>query len=391
MVKIIQWLRGYVSFEFKRGFIEGFINDCFDQKINVQSLVKNGNILQGECSARTYLRLHRIARKNGGVIGITDRHGPIFALLKIRNRFGLFVGALCAVLIINFLSGFVWNIEITGTNEIRNSDISAFLCENGLQVGTYARGVDRDVIENLLMSSFEKCAWAHINIDGTTATVEIDEAVDKPSVVDPNILTNVKAVKDGIIVKTTTYNGWQNVNVGDSVVEGDLLISGIYEGEGGKRNLFTHARGEIIAKVDENIEITISRKQCQKTYTDTKQYKYLYFFGIKIPLFIGTSNYINSDVDVVNDYLVLNGRELPIGIVRKDVQRFRVDTVELNDAQLNDLVRSEIDKRIARELSDYEIISNDMDISLNTNEAKASCKIVCLEDIGKEYKINMKK
>lgn len=391
MVKMFQWLRGYVSFEFSKGFIEGFINDCFEQRINIQSLSKNGNILQGECSGATYFRLHRIARKNGGVVAITHKYGPIFALLRLRNRWGILVGIVCGIIIVNFLSGFIWNIDIVGTNEIRQADVELFLEENGLHIGSYSRSIDRDVIENLLMSSFDKCAWAHINIDGTTASIEIDETIDKPSVVDTKIVTNVKAIKDGVIVKATTFDGWQNVSVGDSVVEGDLLISGVYEGEVGKRNVFAHARGEIIAKVDECIELTVSRKQCQKVYTESKKYRSLYLFGIKIPLYIGSSDHINSDIEIVNKYIKLNSKELPIGIVEKNVKSFNVNTVNLNDKELNELVSLEMDKRISRELSDCEIISKDLDINLNTNDAKAECKMVCLEQIGKEYRINMKK
>lgn len=390
MVKLFQWLRGYVCFEFKRGFVEGFINDCFEKSVNVQNLVKNGKELSGQCSARTYLRLHRIARKNGGIVEIVERHGPLFAFLRIRNRWGLFVGALCCVVIISFLSGFVWDIQITGANEIRQADVMLFLEENGLQIGSYARNVDRDVIENLLMSSFDKCAWAHINIDGTTATVEIDEAIDKPDVVNPKIIANVKSIKDGIIVKATTYDGWQSVNVGDSVVEGDLLISGIYEGTAGKRNLFAHARGEIIARVNESIDMTINRIQCKKTYTEEKHFKSLYLFGLRIPLYIGSSSYINSDVEMKNEYLELNHRMLPIGIVTKNVKLFRVENVVLTDKELNELANAELDKRISKDFGDAEIISKDVNVSLNTNDAKIKCKLQCLEQIGREYKINVK-
>lgn len=391
MVKFLQWIGGYVDFQFSRGFIEGFINDCYEQGINVQSLSKNGNILQGQCSARTYLHLHKVARKNGGIVDIIGKHGPLFAFLKIRNRLGIFVGILCGVVIISFLSGFVWNIEITGTNEINKTELMLFLEDNGLQIGSFSRNVDRDVIENLIMSSFDKCAWAHINIDGTTAVVEIDEAIDKPNVVDMNIVTNVKSTKDGIIVKATTYDGWQNVHIGDSVVEGDLLISGIYEGEAGKRNLFAHARGEIIAKVDEKIDLTISRKQCQRTFTELKQFKSLYFFGVKIPLYIGSSNYINADTSIENKYLKLNNRELPIGIITKNVHLFRVDSVSLSDSELNSLVNDELEKYISHNFENAQVLSKDLDISLNTNEAKIKGTIQCLEQIGREYKINVKK
>lgn len=391
MVRLFRWLIGYVKFEFVSGFIEGFVNDCYESKLNVKSLIINENTLLGECSARAYFYLRKIARANGGNLHIVEKHGPLFFFLKLKNRWGLLVGAVLSVVIICILSCFVWNINIVGNDKISQSDIMLFLEENNVHTGVYSRNIDRDIIENLLMASFDKCAWAHINISGTTATVEIDETIDKTDPVDQKLVTNVKATKDGVIVKATIFDGWQMVQKGDSVTKGDLLISGIYEGETTKRNVFAHASGEILAKCDNNFSLVISRQQCKKTYVDIKQFRSLYFFGIRLPLYIGTSNYKDSDVEYDNSFLSLNGRELPIGITTKTAKLFTVEVSELSDKDLNILINDEMKKRISHEYADAEIISQDIDITLNSNNAKAQGKITTIEQIGEEVRLKAKK
>lgn len=391
MLRLARWIIGYISFSFSNGFVEGFLNECYDAGINVYSLMKKDGSLYGECSARTYIKLRHIAKNNGGILHIIKKNGPLFLLLKLKNRWGLLFGVVASVLIICALSSFVWSINIVGNNKISQSDILLFLEENDVHTGVYSRSIDSDVIENLMMSSFDKCAWSHINIDGTSMTVEIDEAVEKNDPVDQKLITNVKAVKDGVIVKATTYDGWQMVQKGDSVTQGDLLISGVYESEVTKRNVFAHASGEILAKCVNDFSLVISRQQCKKQYTDIRQFSSLYFFGVKIPLYIGSSSFTDSDVEYDASYAMLNGKELPIGIVTKTVRRFSVEVNELSDKDLNILITDEMKKQIAHEYADAQIISQDVDIELNSNNAKAVGTITTIEQIGEEVRLKAKK
>ncbi len=391
MVKLFRWLLGYVDFVFKKGFTEGFINDCFSGNLNVHNLHKDGDILKGQCSAGVYKKLHRTALKNGGIIEIKKKHGPIFAFLKFKNRWGIFVGIVCFIFIINFLSGFIWNIEIVGNNRIKDKDIMDFLAENSFSVGSHWNSTDKDMLENLMMASFDDCAWVHINEFGSTARVEINETVEKPDIVDDNYITNLKASKDGIIVKATVYDGWKTANVGDSVTQGDILISGVYESEKKKKNFFAHARGEYIAQVNEPFNLTVSRQQSKKVYLDSKKYKTINFFGINIPLYIGKKDYINSDIEIKSDNITAMGKKLPIGITTKTVKRYSVKTVVLNDKDLNKIIKKEITEKLNKDFTDCEIIKKDISISLNSDEAKAKGTVVCLENIGVESKISEKR
>ncbi|MDD6604248.1 MAG: sporulation protein YqfD [Eubacteriales bacterium] len=388
MVRLFRWLCGYVVFSFSKGYIEGFINSCYESGVAIRDIRRQDKtVLTGQCSPTAYMRLHRIARQNGGVVSVISKHGPIFYILRLLNRPGLLVGGFLFVWIISFFSGFVWNVEVVGNGEITDAQIISFLQDNDFGVGTYWRSADRPQLENLMMASFDKCAWVHINRDGTTARVEINETVDSPSVVDTDIVTNLKAVKDGIIVKATVYDGFKVANVGDSVVQGDLLVSGVYESEDTKRNVFAHARGEYIAQVKDDFLLVVNRQQSVRRYDDTKRYRTLCFFGINIPLYIGSSYRINSEDSYDSDYIDIDGKQLPIGIVTKTVRPYTVTTRVLTDKELTALIQQEINRQLDRDYGDCQIISQDIDIELGADSGRAVGVIQSLQNIGREYKL----
>lgn len=389
MVRFFRWLLGYVKFSFSDGFTDGFVDECYQNKINVHGLKNKGSVLYGECLARDYMLLHSPARNNGGKIRIIKKRGLVFLLLKLRNRWGLFVGALLFVCIVSFLSGFIWNVEIEGNERISDEEIVSFLEDNNLKRGAHWKSVDKDKIENLMMASFDDCAWVHINELNTTARVEINETVKKPYVT-PKMPANLRAKKDGLIVKTSVTSGWQVARVGDSVTKGELLISGIYDSEKKKGNQFAHASGEYIAEVKEKISLTVARRQSYKEYKEEKILKKLSFFGIEVPLNITPRKKQNSEITVEGSYVTLNSKELPIGIITVREKGYDIKSRLLSDNELNALVQKEIQKKLNEDFSDCEIIRKRIDITLGADEAVAKGEIICLENIGEEVEIKLK-
>lgn len=385
MVRLLRWLLGYVVFTFSDGFCEGFINKCYEKGLNIYDIRRTKKGITACCRPKSYFFLHRIALAHGGIVSVSERHGPIFFLAKYKARTGLFLGLFCFVGIICFLNGFVWNVEVTGNEKISTSQVTAFLEENDFSVGTYWRSADIDRLESLMMASFDKCAWVHINRDGATAVVELNETVPIPDVRKQNKAVNLKAKKDGIIVSTKVYDGWQVAKVGDSVVAGDILVSGVRESEEQKKNLFAHARGDFMAQVKEKFTVTVSRSQAVKSYDKEKTYRTLCFFGIKLPLYIGSSYRMYSDDKIDSDYVRLNNKVLPIGVIKKTVRPYYLDTVDLTDKELSTLVKDEINRKLEKDYSDCEILSQEVNTEIKSDCAVATVELLCVENIGKEY------
>lgn len=392
MVRLFRWLLGSVKFKFFGGFAQGFVNDCFNEKINVHNLKTESDALYGLCSAKTYKSLHRIALKNGGKVQMVKKSGPVFLFLKIKNRWGLFAGMIAFIAIINFLSGFIWSVEIYGNEKISTAQLVEFLNENDFHEGVYWNNVEKSSLENLIMASFDDCAWVHINRFGSTARVEISEAVEKPDIADNSKYTNVKAVKDGIIVKATVFSGYPVAKIGDGVSKGDLLISGIYESEINKKNLFTHAGGEYIAMVKEPFALTINRQQSYKAYSDEREKKYICFFGLEIPLFIDfEKDKSNYDISTEYKYIKLNKKEIPVGIRVDSIKPYTKESRVLSDKELNRLVAVKTKEKLSSDYAGIDIVGRHINTSLEADKAVCSGYIECLENIGEEVEIKISK
>ncbi len=389
MVKIIRWLLGWVKFAFVGGFNEGFLDSCYEEKYNIRNITVDGKTLYAECLAGLYPRLRKPARENGGRLKIIKKHGFPFIFLKIRNRWGIFTGIVIGIAFISFISGFAWNIEITGNERLSEETVRAFLAENGFYEGARFKSVDRPTLEKLLLASFDDIAWAHINRNGTSATVEINEAVIRPKTVNRKKYANLKAKKSGVIVKATAYDGWAKVRKGDAVNKGDLLISGIYTNEKGK-TYFTRARGQYIAEVKEKFELTVSRQQSYKRSLSETERTALLLFGLRIPLYLEKTPK-NAEVETQNKRIILNGKALPVGLEKSIVRVYKKEVKTLSDGELTALSKKEAERKLKKEYGKYEIIKQKIDTELTDSAAVSKGYVLCLEDIGKEVRIKIKK
>lgn len=389
LIRFINWFFGYVVFSFSGGFTDGFINRCYEEKINIKNIVCENSVVTARCSINAYKRLHRVALKSGGKVKILKKHGLPFILHPLKGRCGIFCGMLFFVLFVSFMSGFIWNITVVGNNTLETSKIVDYLAQNGFKTGVRWSDTDKENLEFSVMADFDDIAWISINRFGCLAQVEIRETTPKPQIENNNIITNVTADKDGVIVKVTALGGWPAVKAGDAVTKGDLLISGVYEApetENPQKNHYARAHGSVIAKTDYEITVNIPREQSEKVYTSEKQYKTLYFFGAEIPLYIDKKEE-NTVSEFQKRYLVLNDFRLPIGIYTETRRTYKDTKRSVSNAELLEAAKKELAAREKEELKDCDIIGKSEKNEITRDGIVYTVDYSLLEDIGSEHKI----
>ncbi len=387
--RVVKWLIGYVEFSFSGGFGSEFLDECYRLHLNVYD-IRYEKTLVARCPVSAYKCLHKIAFRHGGKVKTVKKCGLPIYLSRLLVRPGLAVGCVLFAALFCFLSGFVWNIEYIGNKTVEDGRIEAFLDKHDFRIGTHWDIEEKQRIEDLMLASFDEIAWVHINRVGTTARVEIQEATPKPDI-ESKAYTNLSATKDGIIVSATVRDGWQQAFVGDSVTKGTVLVSGVYAPEKKKENFFAHASGDFIAKVNEKFSLTVNREQCRKEYTDEKEYKAISFFGLYIPLYIGKIPKENAEIVRHSIYLTINKRPIPIGRVKTYAKLYSVYTVTLSDKELLKLTDSLIEQKLMSNYGRNNILSRNINVSLNSNSAVANGKVEVLENIGEEVNLMSKK
>lgn len=375
-------LIGSVKIRFTDGFAEDFINACRETDVNIRNIVSTDDGLIAECPPNEYALIARIARQNGGRVRAVKKNGLVFVLAKLRCRMGLAVGLVLSVCVFSLLSGFIWDVRVVGNETLEASQITDFLASQGLYAGAHWNSVDKRVCEGLVMASFDEVGWVHINRFGTVAQVEINEAEPKPDVTDNTVVANLKAVKDGTIVSAVVYDGWQVAFNGDSVVKGDILVSGVYESEHAQENLFARADGLFIAQTVTPVSHTVAREQKRKQITSVREYKALSFFGIYVPLYLGKTPKNNVDVSESRTYLKINNRPVPIGVITKNITSYTYYSYTMNDDELCEMLKSQVQEKTESLFDEGSIISSDISYSLEADKAVATGEITALEDIG---------
>lgn len=386
LISFFRWLLGYVKFSYTGGFREDFINDCYGKGIYLKNIRSKKNELTAETKIEQYKTLHQIAFSHGGKVKIFKRKGFPFLLSPLNNRWGFFVGIVYLIFFISFMGGFVWNITVSGNNRVTEVKIVDYLAKNGFKIGTRWDHTDKEQLEVSIMAEFEDVAWISINKIGSTASIEINETVHKPDMVNQKKITNVKAAKDGVIVKVEAFGGWAEVQKGDAVAKGDLLISGVRESEVDKKNHYTHAYGRVLAEIDDKISINISRNQDEQISTYSKDYRSLSIFGMEIPLYL-KKDIGNAAEATDKTYLEINKYRLPVGIIKEHYDYFKTETVEISDEALEKLAKAELEKKKEEQLQDAEILSEDIKIDMRKDGCTITGKYKYIQDIGEETEV----
>lgn len=318
MLRFFRWVLGYVSFTFKGGFFENFITECFSKGIEIRDIARVEDYFFGYCNLKNYKKLHKIARKHGGVVRIKDKYGLPFVLLPLKNRWGFAIGLVAFVFLMSFLSTFIWNVEFVGNDKVSDTQLRAFLENNNVKSGVMWSSVDRDKVSWDILSEFDEISYAHINRVGTTAVLEVNEITEQPQ-------------------------GDEDKLKGISVFRKEL-------------------------------EASAYRQQKNVTVKTRKSYKTFHLFFLDIPLYLKKDK---GDISQESEnYLTIFEKTLPLGVT-EDEELFLKSTPEiLGDAELESLARKKLKYLEEKEFEGFEIINTSEEVSMDQDKCVIKCSYV---------------
>lgn len=302
-------------------------------------------------SRRMSQRILRTCRESGIAVWTERERGFPFLLYGYRRRPGIWLGLACFALIVWGSGRVVWDIRIEGEEGVCESAVREQLAECGLRVGVPIASLDTRVIENRVLILSDEISWFSINMSGTVAQVELRTLIPEPKE-ESYAAANLVASRSGVIEGWEDVRGNLTVSVGDAVSEGELLVGGLYDIEGGGLR-YICAKGRIFARTQREFTAEVPLQYQKKVYTGRrKTEKYWIFFEKEIKFFGNTGNSPGT-CDTINTvkYFKLPGNvTLPFGIrtVRyweyelRDARRTREEAVELAFFQLRRQTEEEV-------------------------------------------------
>lgn len=204
---LLNYFLGYMTIEVEGYFIERFVNICNSKNIFLWNMKKiNSTIIRVNIGIRDFKKLKTIIRKTKCRVKIRNKKGIPFTLYKYKKRKIFFLLFTLIIITIIILSNFIWNIEITGNENIPTEEILAILQENNFKTGTSKIGLNTKSIVEQIRLDRQDVAWVGIEVKGTNAIVKIVEADLKPEIIPEEEYCNIIATKDGMIVKVNAQN-----------------------------------------------------------------------------------------------------------------------------------------------------------------------------------------
>ncbi len=226
LFRLMNFIIGYVTITVRGEAPEKFINMAATRGIFLWDIAR-----RGEQSMRVNVRLsavrplRHIARRTRCGFRITRRTGLPFLWMRLARRKALAFGAVLFVLGLYLLSSFVWTIEVTGNSKVSTADILSVASGVGLNRGMPKWRLDCPAVERALKTKLPTISWAGVYVKGTRVAIEV---VEKTLPEEKNQSpAHIAAIKAGLIKEVLVFSGHAAVKEGDTVVPGQVLISGI--------------------------------------------------------------------------------------------------------------------------------------------------------------------
>lgn len=377
-------INGYLYVKFISERPEKLLNICAANGLNIWRVAIKNNCLYFKTGITSFKKLRVLKRRIKGKIHITKKCGLPFFVAKNKHRYGMVAGLILFFAMLYFLSGFIWNIDISGNNTVTDADITKALEEIGIYEGVSTSKINTENHRNALLLKCKNISWAAINIEGSRLTLDITEAKFKDEKDEEP--SNLKADSDGIIKSVEIISGTANVKVGDAVRKGDLLVSGMLEYED-KHTEFVRARGKITAEVEKSFKITQPMKVKEKLRTgESEKRSVLSFFGIKIPLYFGKISG-SYESEKTNNELFSDKPYLPIKLISKTFNYTDEKEYILSEEEAKSRAIAQLEEQLNSYLGEGEIIDKKITCRKENENFVVLAQIKCQKDIIFEEKL----
>lgn len=373
MLFLYRFFCGILEVEFSGVYPEKTLNLCAQNKIGIWNTRFMVQKIRLFITVKDFRKLPKILKKSGIKAHILKKKGFPFFIEKYKKRFGIFAGIALFFAVLQFMSGFIWIIEVEGNKTVETKKILSVCSDLGIKTGVKSDSIDTKNSPQSLLLRMDELAWGSFNIEGCKLTVNVSEVTSKKE--DNSVATNLKASADGVIKKIDVTSGNCVVKVGDTVKKGDVLVSGIIENA--SETKFVHSIGSIIAETQETVRFNEPfLKKVKYPLGKQKKKSVIEIFNLKIPLYIGKESG-NFETKIQHNALELFSQKLPIILHTKKFQFIKSETKKQSYSEVCDI----LENRLIVESKDNNYIIKSKELSQDKEGVTLSAVVCKKQDI----------
>lgn len=394
MKKITHWVLGTATARVS-GDTARFMNIAVKTGLRPIRLQKDGKDVLFTLYAKDYKKLHKIKQRTHARVKLAEKSGFPFRFRRMLRRPGLLLGTALGVALMLFLSGFYWEMTISGEDiPYAESEILAAAKRVGVYIGA-PRSTDTALASVALLEELPELSWASFNTEGCTVQLELRTSVTKAEGAEHDGTGDIVASRAGLIHSITAQNGTVLVKVGSACAAGQVLVSGItqvgdpYDPEYNPvRCFYTRARAEILAETQRTFTASCPLSTETVRETDLGTQRALYILGVRVPLSL--SGAPKGQMAYTRTPFVLQGHTLPLWV--ETVRVYEEETVPVTfteeEAQRRALENLHQLQKLALG-EDGRVLTENITYQTKNGAVYVTSRCVCLENIAQEAPLTL--
>lgn len=394
MKKITHWVLGTATARVS-GDTARFMNIAVKTGLRPIRLQKDGKDVLFTLYAKDYKKLHKIKQRTHARVKLVEKSGFPFRFRRMLRRPGLLLGTALGVALMLFLSGFYWEMTISGEDiPYAESEILAAAKRVGVYIGA-PRSTDTALASVALLEELPELSWASFNTEGCTVQLELRTSVTKAEGAEHDGTGDIVASRAGLIHSITAQNGTVLVKVGSACAAGQVLVSGItqvgdpYDPEYNPvRCFYTRARAEILAETQRTFTASCPLSTETVRETDLGTQRALYILGVRVPLSL--SGAPKGQTAYTRTPFVLQGHTLPLWV--ETVRVYEEETVPVafteEEAQRRALENLHQLQKLALG-EDGRVLTENITYQTKDGAVYVTSRCVCLENIAQEAPLTL--
>ncbi len=393
LLRLVNALRGSVRLEVEGAFPERFLNLCAQRGI----LFWNVEWME---TTRLRLTVTRRGSRQAAALGertlctVTPagRSGMPYFLARFRKRYAFWVGMGLSMAAVCVLSSFVLTIEVKGNTTVPTAQILTELRRQGLGIGTFGPGLDERTVGNKVLLQLPQLSWLSINLYGTRAEVLVREAVEAPELVDAQEYGSVVARASGIVTRVEALTGEAVVKVGDTVLEGETLISGTVHLEGPAYSdkpeigqIQVRASGRVYARTWRTMAAQLPLEAQVKRYTGEETNLWSVTALGRRTDFFGKGGISFDRYDKISRTWTLTlpgGEEMPLAVQRETCRAYELEQLAVEPDAAQAMLEERLMEALEEAVGEGEIVSTEFAVETENGMLTVTLQAECREEIG---------
>ena len=206
--------------------------------------------------------LEEICKKRGENIRARKKLGIYWFVRKGLKRPVLLFGGAALLALVCWLPTRVLFVSVEGNLHLPERKILAAAEECGIRFGSSRRAVRSEKMKNALLAAVPELQWAGVNTNGCRAVISVREKCSGEQEKPAKTAASVTAVRDGYVLYCNAVKGNLQVGPGDTVREGQVLISAYTDC--GFCIRAERAEGEILAQTNREIRAVAPLQRVRK-------------------------------------------------------------------------------------------------------------------------------